>query len=181
MPPRASSATHGITSFKTYLLRCSHTAWSRSICGSVRRVLTVSRTTHDTAPACSADVFVLNQHEAATIERPPDWWSDAFSDAVRTVGHTLLVLQPWFAPRALQRAWCLWEIFCTLQGGIQLDVLLNPGQVEAFRDNLARADVSCLHARNAPVTDAYAHAVIGFQERGCRVCRGHATRRCQTF
>ena len=120
------------------------------------------RTTHDTAPACSADVFVLNQHEAATIERPPDWWSDAFSDAVRTVGHTLLVLQPWFAPRALQRAWCLWEIFCTLQGGIQLDVLLNPGQVEAFRDNLARADVSCLHARNALVTDAYAHAVIGF-------------------
>jgi hypothetical protein len=58
------------------------------------------------------DIFVSCQHR--TEELPQAWWTDAFSHAIRAVGRTLLVLQPWNDPVPLKRAWCLWEIYSTL-------------------------------------------------------------------
>jgi hypothetical protein len=58
------------------------------------------------------DIFVSCQHR--TEELPQAWWTDAFSHAIRSIGRTLLVLQPWSDPIPLKRAWCLWEIYSTL-------------------------------------------------------------------
>lgn len=55
------------------------------------------------------------------------------------IGRMVLVLQPWDDPEPLKRSWCLWEIFCTLDGGAELEVALNPAQQEAFHTALVRA------------------------------------------
>jgi hypothetical protein len=57
-----------------------------------------------------ADIFVGNQHAAATL--PQDWWATAFASAVGDIGHTVLVLQPWSAPLPLTRSWCLVRCAC---------------------------------------------------------------------
>ena len=68
------------------------------------------------------DVAVVNQHVNA--DRGFDWWSTTFRQAVKTIGRTLLVLAPWTAPVPLTRAWCIWEIFCTVDTDTELRVLL---------------------------------------------------------
>jgi hypothetical protein len=57
-----------------------------------------------------ADIFVGNQHAAATL--PQDWWATAFASAVGEIGHTVLVLQPWDKPLPLTRSWCLVRCIC---------------------------------------------------------------------
>ena len=87
------------------------------------------------------DMFVNCQHKADAM--PLDWWTVTFSNAVRQIGHTLLVLQPWNKPAALERAWCLWELFTTTQTGVRLDVEFVQGEAEAFHNALVRAAVTC--------------------------------------
>ena len=58
------------------------------------------------------DIAVVNQHTNAT--RGFDWWSGTFRMAVKHIGLTLLVLAPWRKATTLERAWCIWEILCTL-------------------------------------------------------------------
>jgi hypothetical protein len=64
------------------------------------------------------------------------WLSGSFAEAVSSIGHTLLVPVPWHAPLALTRAWCLWELHCTLQACARLDVALLPSEAAAFRQAL---------------------------------------------
>jgi hypothetical protein len=78
-----------------------------------------------------ADVLVSSQHRTTTL--PQSWWSSAFATAIRDVGHTVLVLQPWHAPVPLTRSWCLWEIFSTLDAKARLEVVMPPAQAEALR------------------------------------------------
>ena len=82
-------------------------------------------------------MFVCSQHAAA--EQSYEWWSSTFSDCIRAVGHTLLVLQPWDDPLPLTRSWCLWEIFSTVSSNTPLDVLLSPAQAAALHLALVRA------------------------------------------
>jgi hypothetical protein len=83
-------------------------------------------------------------HQHKTSELPQAWWTRAFKAAVRRIGHTLLVLQPWDAPLPLTRSWCLWELFCTLDGGAALDIALTLAQRAAFQRALVRS-ACCLH------------------------------------
>ena len=76
------------------------------------------------------DVAVVNQHVNA--DRGFDWWSSTFRQAVKTIGRTLLVLAPWRAPVPLTRAWCIWEIFCTVDTDTELRVLLPAAERDAF-------------------------------------------------
>jgi tetratricopeptide (TPR) repeat protein len=125
------------------------------------------------APAHSsrplADVFVVNQH----ADRKPDagagrrYYMDTFAAAVGTVGHTLLVLQPWDTPLPLTRAWCLWEIFSALQSATgRLEVVMGPAEEAALQEALATrykevvAAVSRIDARNAAATDGDDAAAI---------------------
>lgn len=82
------------------------------------------------------DIFVGSQHKTESLD--PAWWSNAFAQAIRAIGHTALVLQPWHAPEPLTRSWCLWEIFCTLLAGVRFEVLLPPEQSAQFQEALER-------------------------------------------
>jgi tetratricopeptide (TPR) repeat protein len=82
------------------------------------------------AELCRTDIFVGSQHKSP--ELPQEWWAQTFRQAVARIGHTLLVLQPWHAPMPLQRSWCLWEIFATLDSGVRLEVVLPPAEEGAF-------------------------------------------------
>lgn len=57
------------------------------------------------------DVFVNNQHAAPN--RPFEWWQSVFRANIHSIGRTVVVLE-WDAPRPLSRAWCLWELACSL-------------------------------------------------------------------
>ena len=57
------------------------------------------------------DIFSNSQHNVA--DKPFKWWTDVFQTNVHDIGHTLLVLE-WENPIPLSRAWCIWEVYCTL-------------------------------------------------------------------
>ena len=116
-----------------------------SPCGRARRKLLTQ---------CNAsDIFVGNQHRAAQL--PQSWWTQTFRQSVIDIGRTVLVLQPWDAPVPLTRSWCLWEIFSTLDGGVELQIALSPAQREAFQQALVRG--VCLRCPFAALTSAVSH------------------------
>ena len=47
-------------------------------------------------------------------------------------GHTVMVLAPWASPVPLTRAWCLWEIFCTVQTGASFSICLSHKERAGF-------------------------------------------------
>jgi tetratricopeptide (TPR) repeat protein len=53
-------------------------------------------------------------------------------DMVRSIGHTVLFLDPWDAPAPLLRAWCLWEIYHSVDGAAGLDVVMSGEQQARF-------------------------------------------------
>ena len=65
------------------------------------------------------DMFSNNQHEAPALDF--DWWSTTFKTAIHSFGRTVMVLKPWNDPITLKRAWCLFEIFCTVQTGAKFE------------------------------------------------------------
>ena len=60
------------------------------------------------------------------------------SKVVQTIGNTVVFLDPWDKPEAspLNRTWCLWELFHTVQGGHNLDVIMTPDKGAQFKEAL---------------------------------------------
>ena len=58
------------------------------------------------------DLFSNSQHD--TSVKDFEWWVNTFQRNVARIGHTLLVLR-WDDPIPLTRAWCIWEIYCTIK------------------------------------------------------------------
>ena len=80
---------------------------------------------------------MVNQH--ATGALPQEWWSTAFADGIKFIGHTCLVLSPWRDPLPLTRAWCLWEILKTVESrGAMLTIQLPPSEAASFEEALRR-------------------------------------------
>lgn len=76
------------------------------------------------------DIFVVDENAAHTY--PSSWWQTSFTEAVRAIGHTALVLTPWSAPVPLRRAWCLWEIYSTLRTEATLSVCMSDAETIDF-------------------------------------------------
>eukprot|EP00035_Acanthoeca_spectabilis_P016656 m.345245 g.345245 ORF g.345245 m.345245 type:complete len:659 (+) comp16554_c1_seq2:117-2093(+) len=68
------------------------------------------------------DFVILDQN--STQELPLGFWTNAFTDAIQEIGHTLLVLSPWDDPIPLTRAWCLFEMYSTMRSGVKLSIAL---------------------------------------------------------
>ena len=49
------------------------------------------------------DCFAIDEH--ATQSLTQEWWSTTFKDAIRAIGHTVMMLSPWHAPVPITRAW----------------------------------------------------------------------------
>ena len=80
------------------------------------------------------DCLSIDQH--ANNNNDSDWWRGTFLRAIGAIGHTVMMLSPWSAPQPLTRAWCLWELFCTVDTGMEFSVCLGPAEQEAFEADL---------------------------------------------
>jgi hypothetical protein len=90
------------------------------------------------------DVFSIDEH--ATQALTQEWWSTTFQDAIRSIGRTLMVLSPWDNPLPLTRAWCLWEMYCTVSTGSEFSVCLGAAEEAALEAALLRDPGALLDA-----------------------------------
>jgi tetratricopeptide (TPR) repeat protein len=86
------------------------------------------------------DMFVNNQWQAT--EKDFDWWATTFRTAVRDIGHTLLFLSPCLDPVMLTRAWCLYEMSCS----VKISVALSRNELYAFQSKLLHENSDVLAA-----------------------------------
>jgi hypothetical protein len=76
------------------------------------------------------DVFSTSQH--TSIDRPSSWWMDTFKNTIAKMGRLAMVLNPWDNPAALQRAWCVLELFSCASTGGCFEVAMPPAERERF-------------------------------------------------
>ena len=70
-------------------------------------------------------------------------------EVVRTIGHTVMFLNPWDQAGALARAWVLWELYHTAACGAKFDVLVTAAEERRFIDALGED--------SGAVANAFAH------------------------
>jgi len=103
------------------------------------------------------DLFINNQHMAPNLSYK--WWCENFKEAIRSFGKVVLVIEPWTDPTPIKRAWCLWEIFCTIDTGSEFHVAMCEEQHKDFKLRLVsdfeniRTSLSKIDARRADAWD----------------------------
>ena len=102
------------------------------------------------------DVCSVNEHTSQQL--PQEWWSTTFREAICEMGHTGMVLSPWDKPVPLTRAWCLWEMYCTVDTGARFSVCLSTAQRAAFEVAIAE--------NWQAAQDAFAHIRVQDAEAG---------------
>ena len=85
--------------------------------------------------------------------------SGAFKEAIEGFGRVVVVMEPWNAPAPLLRAWCLWELLCAVEGGVELEIVLSPAQEAAFVEALT-SDFDSISARMSEVDARKATAYL---------------------
>jgi tetratricopeptide (TPR) repeat protein len=95
--------------------------------------------THTTVIQRHPRTLTLTNTDVA--DKPFEWWTEVFQNNVQHINHTLLVLE-WENPIPLSRAWCIWEIFCTLNSGnkgapaARLEIIMSAKEEETFNKAL---------------------------------------------
>ena len=77
------------------------------------------------------DLFVIDQHNA--VNRPHNWWSTVFIDAIRNFHNVVLVFIPFIDPIPLHRAWCLWELYSSIIVNANIHITMPAEQWLEFR------------------------------------------------
>jgi tetratricopeptide (TPR) repeat protein len=72
------------------------------------------------------DLFSYNQH--LSFDHPVEWWNGALKSSIVDMNHLVLVLAPWHSCPPLQRAWCLYELFCCGESSCKFDVAMTKFQ-----------------------------------------------------
>jgi tetratricopeptide (TPR) repeat protein len=85
------------------------------------------------------DLFSNSQH--STQNRPFDWWSRTFKNAVQELGNVMMILHPWDNPVALTRAWCYIEILAAIQTNCRFEVSMSKKESERFNTMLSEEGV----------------------------------------
>jgi tetratricopeptide (TPR) repeat protein len=85
------------------------------------------------------DLFSNSQHSAQN--RPFEWWSGTFKNAVQKLGNVMMVLHPWDSPVTLTRAWCVMEILAAIQTGCRFEVSMSKAEAERFNTMLSEEGV----------------------------------------
>ena len=76
------------------------------------------------------DLFSDNQHSAPDLDF--HWWSTTYESAIEQFNHTVLILSPWNNPIPLTRAWCLFEIYCTVVCKCKFEIAMSPSDQRDF-------------------------------------------------
>lgn len=76
-----------------------------------------------------------------------------FSDCL-ALSHSNRMLEPWHDPGYVKRAWCLFELYTSIQNRseVEIDIILSPKQAQSFHDRI-NADGTDAHA----IDEALAH------------------------
>ena len=61
-----------------------------------------------------------------------EWWKTTFLEAIRDIGRTVMIMEPWEDPIPLTRAWCIWEVLCTCQTGAKFEIAMTKPQRARF-------------------------------------------------
>ena len=102
------------------------------------------------------DVPAIGQ-KSSTASKPQGYFFDAFRDAVQQIGRTVLVLFPLAAPIPLTRAWCVWEMYCTLDTGAEMSTSIK----EAARRSAVRSGLLAPEESDAPFDDVFKKPLNG--------------------
>lgn len=76
------------------------------------------------------DLVTNNQHKATSL--PFEWWCTTFKESIRSIGSVLLIMTPWDNPIPLSRAWCLFEMYSTIEVNAQMNVGIPASQKPNF-------------------------------------------------
>ena len=95
------------------------------------------------------DIFVwisilsINQHfgrqagEKAAVAYPKSWFKQAFKECISAIKNVLFVMSPVFRPVALQRLWCIYELYLSVSNQTcSLDVILSAEDEQHLIDYL---------------------------------------------
>lgn len=94
------------------------------------------------------DLFSNNQHNATSYDF--HWWSNTFMSAIEQFGHTVMVFAPWNDPIPLTRAWCLWELFCTINTNSKFEVAMSRAEQQKFFADI-QVDHNCVREMLAKI------------------------------
>lgn len=119
MPEAVKPATHFISYSRSYRFR-----WFVSVLAEFFSVDKRSNV------VVWIDFLVINQDNQT--KKDPEWLSEVFTKAIKTIGHTVFIADHWNQPHALSRAWCIWELFCSVKENVPLDFVLSKASKRHF-------------------------------------------------
>jgi hypothetical protein len=90
------------------------------------------------------DVFCNNQHKF--VDYDFEWWCDTFQTAIKTFSYTVLILPKWDDPVPLSRAWCIWELYCTIKTSSKLDIALSEVEEEKFIEEVTASGLTLVES-----------------------------------
>ena len=90
------------------------------------------------------DLFTNNQNGKVTASLPFEWWSGTFLNAIKIIGRVVMVLAPWENPVPLTRAWCLWEVYCSVVTKCDFDIARSKNESEKFEKDMLH-DISVFY------------------------------------
>lgn len=100
-------------------------------------------------------ILTVNQHfgrsegEEAAIEYPKSWFKNAFETCISSIQNVLFIMSPIAQPVALQRLWCIYELYLTvLYPTSVLDVCLAEDDESEFMTGLLSNTESLLEYIN---------------------------------
>lgn len=76
------------------------------------------------------DMFSNNQYGTTNLDFI--WWSTTFKSAIQQFGHTVMILAPWDDPIPLTRAWCLFELYCTIATESKFEIAMTVKEKRRF-------------------------------------------------
>lgn len=100
------------------------------------------------------DVFVCNQE--SSVPKEFDWWKETFRQSVERIGRTVIVMTPWKTPTYIERAWCLFEFYITLNCKIPFDLTMSEKDQVMFNAELMEGKDVVSHILKIDISQASA-------------------------
>ncbi|KAJ3377000.1 Kinesin light chain 3 [Entophlyctis sp. JEL0112] len=80
-------------------------------------------------------MFTNSQHN--TGDRPFEWWTTTFMQAVGKIKNVVMVTIPWESPVTLKRAWCCFEVYAAKRTDAQFHVAMTRADLTKFAAHAA--------------------------------------------
>ena len=80
------------------------------------------------------DLFSNNQHKA--ISKPFEFWQNTFKNAIKKMGYTVMVLNPWNNPIPYTRAWCVFEAYATADTNSTFEIAMSEADQKQFIEDM---------------------------------------------